>query len=278
MWFLLTGVPPLLAANGSTAMPPATARGKIRAVPRKVRSLLAQVLSPNPAARPSDPLEFYGKLQDCLVRVERQEARSFRLVEPSFPGTSIDMPARQSTLRALAFAALFLALAAIAALAISGYVRHRRVVRAEEPIGVPVGVPGSVVTICARTRPGHCNYLDNSIGCGIWSSVKLSANNQPSGSVQPPAIRACGARNCYLGYASGVECDHRSGVQLHEHGQHSSSAGLHGISASGSVKECCLRYPGHGGYDQCNSLKLYGIRNHCRSGQPAVCTKERRRK
>jgi len=54
----------------------ATAEGEIRAVPRKVRRLLAQVLSSNPAAPPSDPLEFYGKLQECLVLSNDHEARS----------------------------------------------------------------------------------------------------------------------------------------------------------------------------------------------------------
>ena len=52
MWFLLTGVPPLVAPKGPIAVVPATAGGKVSAMPKKVRRLLAQMLSTDPEARP----------------------------------------------------------------------------------------------------------------------------------------------------------------------------------------------------------------------------------
>ena len=143
MWFLLTGAPPL-AATDPTAMQPATAglaADKMNAMPKGIRRLLAQMLSANPDARPRDPLAFYRQLQDCLTQVERPETMSRKLgVSVSRTG-AIGMPRNQRTpLKTLARGALVLTMAALAALVLRGYVRDRRVVHAEEPIGVRIGV------------------------------------------------------------------------------------------------------------------------------------------
>jgi len=145
MWFLLTGAPPPMALKGPIDVQPTKtglAVEKMSALPKKVRDLLAQMLLANPDARVRDPFAFYRQLQDCLMQMERGETVAHRVGAPVFSQTRVvGMPARQRIpMKALALAALFLAIATLAALVFPGYLRHRRVVRAEEPIGVPIGV------------------------------------------------------------------------------------------------------------------------------------------
>jgi hypothetical protein len=137
MWFLLTGAPPLIASNGSKAVQPAkTGPDMMTAVPQTVRRLLEQMLSVNPDARPRDPLAFYRRLQDCLAQVEQRE-----IMAGIARSRSVDMPARRrSPLKTLARAAFVLAMAALTAFVLREYLRHRRVVHAEEPIGVSIGI------------------------------------------------------------------------------------------------------------------------------------------
>ena len=142
MWFLLTGVPPLLAPNDSMPSAPVTARTKIKAVPKRFRRLLAQMLASDPDARPDNPLDLYRKLHDCLTRAERRESISRRFgLLPISRSDGEPIVLWRTPVRTLAMAAIFLALAALTALAVSGYIRHQRIVRSEEPIGVPIGVP-----------------------------------------------------------------------------------------------------------------------------------------
>jgi serine/threonine protein kinase len=138
MWFLLTGTPPPMAAQMTTAW---LAVDKLSVMPKKIGRLLAQMLSIDPAERPGDPLAFYRQLQDCLTDVARREATPRPASVPAARTIAIELPAkRRSPLKALVRAALFLALSALAALILRGYIRHLRVVQAEEPIGVPIGV------------------------------------------------------------------------------------------------------------------------------------------
>ena len=165
MWFLLTGAPPPMAPKGPMAVQPATtglAADKMSAMPKEVRRLLAQMLSANPDARPRDPLAFYRQLQDCLTQVERPETMSRKLGVPVSRTGAIGMPKNQRTpLKALARAALFLAMAALAALVLRGYVRHRRVVHAEKPIGVPIGVTDAFASATPVTaNGGKCDGVD----------------------------------------------------------------------------------------------------------------------
>ncbi|PYJ12192.1 MAG: hypothetical protein DMF06_00395 [Verrucomicrobia bacterium] len=148
MWFLLTSAPPLVAPAGSTAAPPATsgvAAEKIAALPKKIRRLLTQMLAVNPEARPGDFLAFDRTLQDCLNQVERRETMSRRFGIPPFSTNSVT-GRRRVPVKALALAALLLALVAVAGLVASKYLRHERIVRAEEPIGKPIGVPEASVS------------------------------------------------------------------------------------------------------------------------------------
>ena len=153
MWFLLTGAPPLVAP--ATAAPARFGMGgeKIDALPKKVRRLLTQMLAVNREARPGDLLAFDRQLQDCLHRVERRQTMARKFGVPSL--SLLGFPRRRIPAKALALAALFLAIATVAALVVSGRLRHERVVRAEEPIGKPVGVPevsASATPVTANTN------------------------------------------------------------------------------------------------------------------------------
>jgi serine/threonine protein kinase len=175
MWFLLTGAPPLTAPKGSAAVQPAQTKPieeKMSAVPKKIRHLLAQMLSENPEARPRDPLAFYRKLQDCLAQVEQRETVAPKSRAPAFSPTLADRTQRprRNPLKALARAAIFLALAALAALVLRGYLQHRRVVRDEEPIGVPIGVAEAK----ASATPA-----------GISAANAIASNTVPATTVAP---------------------------------------------------------------------------------------------
>jgi serine/threonine-protein kinase len=138
MWFLLTGTPPPMAAQMTTAW---LAVDQLSVMPKKIGRLLAKMLSIDPAERPGDPLAFYRQLQDCLTDLTRRETTTRPPAVPAARAIAIDLPKkRRSPLKTLARAALVLALAALSALGWHEYVRHRRVVEAEEPIGVPIGV------------------------------------------------------------------------------------------------------------------------------------------
>ena len=146
MWFLLTGAPPLIAPKGPLALQPTThglAVDKLNGMPKKVRRLLAQMLSVQPEERPQDPLAFYRQIQDCLAQIDRRESMARRFGVPLISGTSAAaLPSRRRfPARALALAAVLLALATLGAVLIPEYLRQQRVRQAEEPIGVPIGVP-----------------------------------------------------------------------------------------------------------------------------------------
>jgi serine/threonine protein kinase len=131
MWFLLTGAPPPMVGS---------IEDKVSStMPKRVGRLLAQMLAPSPAERPHDPLAFYRQLQDCLTQVEQRETLARATKNRPVP---VDIPKRRrrSPLKTLARAAIVLAMAALTAFILREYLRHQRVVHAEEPIGVPIGV------------------------------------------------------------------------------------------------------------------------------------------
>jgi serine/threonine protein kinase len=147
MWFLLTAAPPLMAPNGPLAMQATTtglAVDKLKGMPKRVRRLLAQMLSADPAERPQDPLAVYRQIQDCVAQVERRETMAKRLGVPFLSGAKIAaLPSRSSRrfpTKIVALAAIIVALATIGSVAVTNYLRHQRIRQAEEPIGVPIGV------------------------------------------------------------------------------------------------------------------------------------------
>lgn len=150
MWFLLTGAPPLIAPKGPLAMQPSTiglSVDKLNGMPKRVRRLLAQMLSADPAARPQDPLAFYGQIRECLAQIDRRESMARRFGVP-FRSESKAMPMvngrRRFSTKTLAIAAALLALLIAAGVIVPRYLHHQRVRAAEEPIGVPIGVPDPV--------------------------------------------------------------------------------------------------------------------------------------
>lgn len=177
MWFLLTGAPPLIAPKGPLAMQPTTnglAVDKLNGMPKKVRRLLAQMLSVKPEDRPQDPLAFYRQIQDCLAQVDRRESMARRFGVPLLSGSSTAaLPGRRRfPAKALALAAVLLAIATLAAFLIPEYLRHQRVRQAEEPIGVPIGVPettesappattNTVAQVPAETSVANANTAQN---------------------------------------------------------------------------------------------------------------------
>jgi serine/threonine-protein kinase len=151
MWFLLTGAPPLVAEKGPLAMQPTTiglSVDKLKGMPKKVRRLLSQMLSVDPEARPQEPLAFYRQLQDCLAQVGRRESMARRFGMPLLANTSsVVIPRhRRFPAKALTLAAMLLLIVGVAAVMVPSYLRHQRVRQAEEPIGVPVGVPEPVAS------------------------------------------------------------------------------------------------------------------------------------
>jgi serine/threonine protein kinase len=151
MWFLLTGAPPLMAPKGPLAMQPTTiglAVDKLNGMPKKVRRLLAQMLAASPASRPQDPLALYRQIQDSIAQVDRRESMARRFGVPFLSRSNVvDLPSRRRfPAKMVALAAIFVAIASVAAVMLSQYLRHQRIRQAEEPIGVPIGVSDSTAS------------------------------------------------------------------------------------------------------------------------------------
>jgi len=145
MWFLLTGAPPLMAPKGPLAMQPTTiglAVDKLKGMPKRVRRLVSQMLSVDPAARPQDPLAFYRQIQDCIAQVDRRESMARRLGVPFIARANVvALPKRRRfPARTLALAAILIAFVTLTSVLLANYFRHQRIRQAAEPIGVPIGV------------------------------------------------------------------------------------------------------------------------------------------
>lgn len=187
MWFLLTGAPPLVAPAAAAPARFGVGAEKINALPKKVRRLLSQMLAVNPEARPADLLVFDRQLQDCLHRVERRETVTRRLGIPSF--SFIGLPGRRVPAKTLAFAALFLAIATVAALVVSGRLRHERIVRAEEPIGKPIGV----AEISASPTPVTDNTSTMASNTAPSTTTLAETNAPPPNAESSPATTPAAA-------------------------------------------------------------------------------------
>ena len=144
MWFLLRGVPPLMTPNGPRPTTPTKAghAGETKgALPKEVGDLLAQMLSTEPEARPPDPLAFYRMLQDCLAQAEGRGTMARASGTPAPRSDAMAAPrSRRFPLKSLVRAATCLTTAAVAAVLLRGYLKHHRVVRAEQSIEVPSGI------------------------------------------------------------------------------------------------------------------------------------------
>ncbi|HEV2840937.1 MAG TPA: protein kinase [Chthoniobacterales bacterium] len=195
MWFLLTGAPPLTTPTGPMAEPltptglaqTGTALDKISGLPKKIRRLLAQMLSVNPEARPRDPLAFYRALQDCLAQVERRETMSRKFGVPVIStGRDLGRPVRRRTaMKTLAIAALLLAIAAVTAMVLPGYLRHRRVVQGEQPIGVPIGVPDAFASATPVTANAPTSIVSNTTQPAPAVADSISTQSLPAKNAEP---------------------------------------------------------------------------------------------
>lgn len=189
MWFLLTGTPPPMAAQMTTAW---LAVDQMSVMPKKIGRLLAKMLSIDPAERPGDPLAFYRQLQDCLTDVARRETAPRPSAVPAARTIAIDPPRkRRSPLKTLARAALVLAMAALTALGLQECRRHLRVVQAEEPIGVPIGVsdasasatpisPAETDTIVSIVRQPTPAIVDSKTTEPVPATIAEPDNNPPA--------------------------------------------------------------------------------------------------
>jgi hypothetical protein len=157
MWFLLTGAPPPITPEGPIAIRPTKAKmgaDKTSVIPEKIRRLLAKMLSVDPSARPRDPLAFCLQLQECLTEMGSLETISPTLgAAADSPTGTVGMPAyRRIPMKAVALAAMFLAITTLVALLLPWYLRPRRVVRVAKPIGVPIGVSNAVAPALPAPR------------------------------------------------------------------------------------------------------------------------------
>jgi serine/threonine protein kinase len=141
MYFLLTGV--ALGTETVRQLP------KFSGFPKPLRNLLAQILHPNPDQRPKDLVVLGEMIRSCLLKIERRLALADRYGIPF--RTTIPRPTQPRPRRllrtALAFGALFLAAAVVAAVLFPesiGTILHQP--REKKTIGVLVGVPESSPT------------------------------------------------------------------------------------------------------------------------------------
>jgi eukaryotic-like serine/threonine-protein kinase len=203
MWFLLTGAPPLMVAKGPVALHKTNiglAVDKLQGMPKRVRRLLAQMLSVDREARPHDPLGFYRQIQDCLAQVDRRETMARRFGVPLLSRTKMFRnPARRPLPRkALALAAVLLALGAVAAFVLPAYLHHQRVIQAEEPIGVPIGVPDAVASappvtaanapVQNQTQPPNTTVDSAKTETASKDSAPIVSRNELTPPVQPAPV------------------------------------------------------------------------------------------
>lgn len=203
MWFLLTGAPPLMVAKGPVALHQTNiglAVDKLQGMPKRVRRLLAQMLSVDREARPHDPLGFYRQIQDCLAQVDRRETMARRFGVPFLSRTKLFRnPARRPLPRkALALAAVLLAIGAVAAFILPAYLHHQRVIQAEEPIGVPIGVPDAVASappvtaasapVQNQTQPPNATVDSAKTETASKDSAAIVSRNEVTPPVQPATV------------------------------------------------------------------------------------------
>lgn len=134
IYFLLTGAAPSAELR----------RRQLRTLPKPLRPLLSQMLLGNPDQRPQDPVALAEMIHQCLLKIERRRALAQRFGIPfmaTIPRTA-QRPRGHLLRRTLAFGAILLAAAAVAAVLLPepiGRIFHRN--NEKKSIGVLVGVP-----------------------------------------------------------------------------------------------------------------------------------------
>ena len=185
LWFLLSGVPPLAGA--------ATVESASR-VPAPVRRLLAQMLAIDPRERHFDPVALHGQIEDCIAEVENRRivpppkavvkpaAMAAAAAAPAATTPMIDpRPRRPFPWQPLAVAAVLLAFAGVAIAILPGAFRGRTA--AQEPIGVPVGVPEAGASVAPAPAS---NTAAPAIAAATAAPVKTASNAQIAAA--PPGV------------------------------------------------------------------------------------------
>src|SRR6266496_6330252 len=143
MYFLLTGIE--LSAE-TLRQPP-----KLSGFPKPLRNLLSQMLHPNPDQRPKDLVVLGEMIRSCLLKIERRLALADRYGIPF--RTTIPRPVqprpRRFLRRALAFGALVVAAAVLAAFLLPGPIGGILQRPRAKSIGILVGVPEASPTPAA---------------------------------------------------------------------------------------------------------------------------------
>ena len=185
MYFLLTGAAPSAKLR----------RQQLRILPKALRPLLSQMLHANPDQRPQDPVALAEMIHQCLLKIERRRALAQRFGIP-FMGTiprRADRPRGRLLRRTLAFGAILLAAAAVAAILLPepiGRILHEN--NEKKSIGVLVGVPdispapgsqaGSTATAptMATSQPANpAQLVPNQLGTNSTPLTDLNQTPSP---------------------------------------------------------------------------------------------------
>jgi serine/threonine protein kinase len=152
LWSLLTGMSRFNAPREPVAVAQmAPAMKSFGGVPKKIRRLIAEMVSINPDERPLDPVMMTERLQDCLTYVRRRAAIARRFgISTTWQRRRIARASRLPIpMKPLAVAAMLLVLAAMAALLLTKSSRPDSLWKRftnREPIGMPVGVPEASIS------------------------------------------------------------------------------------------------------------------------------------
>ena len=199
MYFLLTGV--ALSAD-AVRQPP-----KLSGFPKPLRSLLSQMLNPNPDRRPRDLIVLEEMIRNCLLKMEHRFALADRYGIPL--RTTVPQPTQPRPRRllraALAFGALILAAAIVGVLLFPNAVGEiLRGPRATKSIGTLVGVPETSPT------PAASQNLSTPVAP---STVLSQAANSTLALANQPAAAGTAAPNSSPPPATDVPPDQTSGGQ-----------------------------------------------------------------
>ena len=176
MYFLLTGATPSAELR----------RQQLRAFPKALRNLLAQMLRDNPDERPKDPVVLAEMIRECLVKIERRQGFARKLGVPlaaTIPRKPLTQrsPLAQVWFGALAVAGLLLITAVVGSFLLPDLIPLWHRTAATNKIGVPIGVPdaSSEPPKARSAAPIVANQpLTNS------SSAPTDLNQNPSPNVQ----------------------------------------------------------------------------------------------
>jgi serine/threonine protein kinase len=177
MYFLLTGAAPSAELR----------RRQLRILQKPLRPLLSQMLRGNPDQRPQDPVALAEIIHECLLKIERRRALAQRFGIPSMatiPRT-VERPPGRLLRRTLAFGAILLAAAAVAAVLLPepiGRILRRN--HEMKSIGVLVGVPDNSPAPGARDASTGATPI---IATSQPTNQAQLVPNQPEANSTPPA-------------------------------------------------------------------------------------------